>query len=202
MLHTFLAPFLLVFSLLGGYPADLPQQIDHASASVVRITGTRPTPFSEHSNYVCSGFVLAPQRVITVAHCLGDSMRVDGKALTAVLAWDTFYDLALLDAPTAKPALRIRESPVAHLEGVVGLGYGYGRKQLTPTFHHVVRVDYTIDPAYQPGVVVQHGYIGGMSGGPVVDFDGQLIGVVQRSNETTGFGVDVRALRTFLLGTK
>jgi S1-C subfamily serine protease len=50
-----------------------------------------------------------------------------------------------------------------------------------------------------PGIVVQGGYIPGMSGGPVIDKDGQVVGIIQQSDQNIGYGVGVDRISEFLL---
>ena len=43
------------------------------------------------------------------------------------------------------------------------------------------------------------GFIGGMSGGPVFDINGDVVGVVQRGTEQIGYGVNTATLLEFLM---
>lgn len=202
-MHQIIAPLVFALSLFGSDPSALTQRIDRASASIVRITGTKTVETflgPAERPYVCTGFVIAPARVATAAHCLGTALRVDGVPPVELLATSAFYDLALLRVETTKPILPIRPTAIRRFERVIGLGYGYGWTRLTTTFHRVMLVNHLIDPELPPGLVVQAGYIGGMSGGPVIDAKGYLVGMVQRSNAQIGYGVGLDILRAFLLG--
>ena len=63
----------------------------------------------------------------------------------------------------------------------------------------VLVVEQTPDPEQMPpGLFVAGQYIPGMSGGPVVDHDGKIVGIVQQSNSGIGFGVGVSTIQGFL----
>ena len=88
--------------------------VDKVSSSVVRVTGEAEvmTFFGpQHVTYVCSGEVIAVNRVLTAAHCVGESLKADGKPATA-LSINESYDLALLVVVTDKPALAFSKHPV------------------------------------------------------------------------------------------
>jgi hypothetical protein len=39
-----------------------------------------------------------------------------------------------------------------------------------------------------------------MSGGPITDYQGRVVGIIQQTNEGIGYGVNALTIRTFLLG--
>lgn len=203
MFHAILAPLLAFFSLFSA-AAHTANVVDHTSASVIRVTGMKPTTNffgeGELAHYACTGFMIEPKRMLTAAHCVGDDMTGDGLPLHLVKA-DAYFDLAVYDIDSLKTPLTLRDAPVERFEPVMGVGYGYGFTRLLVTFHKVVLIDYTPEAAMAPGIWVSLGYIGGMSGGPVVDADGYVIGVVQRSNSEIGYSVNCLTIHAFLLGT-
>ena len=165
--------------------------------SIVRITEeTRDTP-----DGTCTGMVLAQNRVLTAAHCVGEAMQADGQP-AIILKVDEFYDLAWLNVQTVRPILALSDEPVHESDEVQAYGYAWGWDRLTMLTCRVVHVDFSPNPKMPVGVFTQGGYIPGMSGGPVVNTRSELIGIIQQTNEGIGYGVGVTLIRAFLLGTK
>lgn len=170
---------------------------DRVQSSIVKITEeTQGEPTGE-----CTGIVLAPNRVLTAAHCMGEAMQADGQT-AIVLKSDVFYDLAWLNVVTIRPVMPLAEGTVVRGEYVSAFGYAWGWDHLTMLVCRVVLVDFSPNPKMAVGIFTQGGYIPGMSGGPVVNQDGELVGIVQQTNEGIGFGVGTVLIRAFLLGTK
>ncbi|WP_022889856.1 MarP family serine protease [Agromyces italicus] len=191
-------------------PTDPPPQggvdspaIVEASRSVVRITGTA---FQCGSNVSGSGFVVSDDRIVTNAHVVAgvDEPIVEAPGLAAVagrvVAFDPEHDLAViavdgLDAP----ALVIDEPAVGDEVAVAGYPFG-GPLELRParvaasgpltistdgasSTRDVMTLSAEVDP--------------GNSGGPVLDADGEVAGVVFARSETVatvGFAVPVSTL--------
>ena len=104
---------------------------------------------------------------------------------------------------------------IAHLKGVLastgldgavvdvgGVGYMFGWQDSHTLHVRAESVDFQPNPHLVPGVFVQGEYINGMSGGPVVDFYGNVVGIVQLGVRGTSYGVGVQVIKTFLLGIK
>lgn len=201
MFHALLA-FLVIIASLFHTPT-YPEVINRVQASVVRVTGEMDvdTFFGPmHGSYTCTGEVIALNRVLTAGHCIGERILADGVPIKGVLASDAYYDLALLDVSTQKPFLTFRDEPVQRFEKVSALGYAFGFTQISVLDERVFLVNaIPPDSGNLPKILVQPGYIGGMSGGPVVDANGQMVGIVQQTGDNIGLGVGVLIIRAFLL---
>jgi S1-C subfamily serine protease len=192
-MHWLLVPFLALWALINPPGTPYSRMVDRVSASVVRVTDADDT-------YVCSGFVIAPQRVLTANHCLdGETILADG--ITAkILHHDTYYDLGVLEVKINKPALLFRDYEVERFEKFTAIGYAFGWTRLSAKEERVENVNLSPKNELPPGLIVQNGYIGGMSGGPLVDDNGYLVGIMQQTNDGVGYGVGVLLIRAFLLG--
>jgi len=175
--------------------------VDRVSASVVRITGVEKSEDGEPGrDMVCTGEVIGHNRVLTAGHCVGLRMLADGEK-AVVLKTDDLYDLALLGTEThKKPAIVFRDINVSRFEQLTAIGYAWGINKLTVLDVRAFLVDLAPTKRMAPGIIVQGGYVGGMSGGPVVDQKGQQVGIVQQSNDGVGYGVGIQIIRVFLLG--
>lgn len=178
--------------------------VDRVSMSIVRITGEREVEGwfgAQQVTYTCSGEVIAINRVLTAAHCVGEKLLSDGTVATP-LSVNEDMDLALLQTKTSKPALVRRETQVLRYEPLTAIGYAWGLTSLSALSVTPFLIDITPEKGLSPGILVQPAYIGGMSGGPVVDESGQMIGIVQASTpEGVGYGVGVKLIEAFLVGT-
>lgn len=191
-------------------PTDPPPQggvdspaIAEASRSVVRITGTA---FQCGSNVSGSGFVVADDRIVTNAHVVAgvDEPIVEAPGLPAVagrvVAFDPEHDLAVIAVDGLDAAaLPIDEPSVGDEVAVAGYPFG-GPLELRParvaaSGPLTISTDgtSTTRDIMTLSADVDHGN----SGGPVLDADGEVAGVVFARSETVatvGFAIPVTTL--------
>lgn len=197
-----LACFLAICLFLAPVSAhDWSAVVRKVNASTVRLSFpvTVFNPFTGNAQEMqaaCSGFVVnrAKGYVMTASHCLNegttDGMTVTG-ATPGTPMWVVFndekLDVAVISAAIKKPALKPSRVGLQQGQMIGALGYGYGFK--LPLFRggYVSNVAVDVDPEIPgPWALFDTPFIGGMSGGPIFNHDGQVVGVVQMSNEVMG----------------
>lgn len=138
-----------------------------------------------------TGFSVGNRRVLTAAHVVEDATSVevvinDGRLVGEVVAVSERHDLALIELGTDLPStLDVAEASPEVGTDVTAFGYPLGL-ELTVTRGTVSAIDRSL-PEYQlTGLVQTDTAISpGSSGGPLVDADGAVVGVL------TGKLVDV-----------
>ncbi len=207
MLRHLLLPFVAIGALLHPSSDPYTRMVDQTERSIVRISGEMDFMAEDgprHGTYTCTGEVIAIGKVLTAAHCIGTNMKSDGDLVEVVVKADQTLDLAVLSVNThQRPSLHLRKEPVVRFEELTAIGYAYGYAKLSALYEVAFLLHdfpWSVDNSIPPGIIVQGGYIGGMSGGPVVDVKGLQVSIVQRGDETVGYGVDADTIRTFLAG--
>ncbi len=194
----------------GG--AEVQQAVARAGASTVKVVGIGCGGIQEGS-----GFVVAPGLVVTNAHVVAGIAHpmvedMNGSHQTSVVLFDPSYDLALMRVGgLTEPTLALDPANVARGTTAAVLGYPEGG-QFTATpagvmaeFEAEGRDIYgqglTLRNVYEVQAVVRPGN----SGGPLVEPDGEVIGVVfSRStiNDDIGYALTSPGVLTRVLGAR
>jgi S1-C subfamily serine protease len=146
-----------------------------------------------------SGFVLPDGVVVTNRHVIEQPREVtintwDGRSLPAEvqgLAQDTDLALLRLDDAGGLPVAELRTEPVRRGEQVLAVGYPGGGPATVAPGRVVGTVDGTVlgEPAEVIRVEVE--ITQGSSGGPLVDRDGRVVGVMFAIEVDAGIGLAV-----------
>lgn len=189
-----LIPVLALFLFLGAAAPKTPVDLfKTAKLSIVEITH----PMPEEKIGRCTGFVVDAPRgwVLTVRHCLnpdGDTF-VDG-VVSKVLKQSELFAL-LSDTPMTKPPLQIRTDKPQIGERAVTVGYGFGILTL---------LDRTVAAFNDEDIALDGPTIPGMSGGPILDVTGKVIGINQGNvlgnGGALGVGCGIKEIREFIKG--
>ncbi|MGW5439932.1 MarP family serine protease [Nocardia asteroides] len=172
--------------------------------SVLRIRGVAP---SCQRALEGSGFVVAPERVMTNAHVVAGttSVSVDtarGPLEASVVLFDPSKDIAVLAVPglTAPVIPQAPESATSG-ESAIVLGYPGGGPYTASAARVRETLDLTGPTIHRDGTVEREVYTvrgqvrAGNSGGPLVDTEGQVLGVVfgaAVTDDDTGYVLTLR----------
>jgi S1-C subfamily serine protease len=150
----------------------------------------------------CSGFIINEHEdyVLTAKHCADDDITkpvvVDlhpGK----IIASDVHKDLLVLHVPGIdKPALRLATEDARFGQVVASFGYGGGYER--PMLRKAsIAQPKALVPDAGPGewVMVDGAFVGGQSGGVVVNEAGEVVLMVQMGNSVMGIGRSADTIR-------
>jgi S1-C subfamily serine protease len=149
-----------------------------------------------------TGFVIAPQRVITNAHVVAGTDRVAvetsrGSLDATVVSYDPDTDVAVLKVPQLRaPVLQLSAAPAATGSDALVLGYPLDGPYTASAARVRDRIRLRGPDIYNGATVVRNVYTvravvrSGNSGGPLLDGSGQVLGLVFGAavdNDETGF---------------
>lgn len=146
----------------------------------------------------CSGSVIDTTKdyVLTAAHCDGEELYVD-QTPSKVVSKDVKSDLLVLYVKDiGKPALKLALKNPTTGQEVATYGYGYGLEQPLFRTHHVSESEAQIPELPYRYVTVDTAFLPGQSGGPIVDLNNEIVGIVQRGNESIGIGVGSETIKS------
>lgn len=182
---------LLGISLLGVLalaPVTIPKAVERPLRSIVALQARNA--IGEYSN--CTGFVINAVigEVLTAAHCVEKILilTVDGRP-SKVLRSDEQFAVVTIE-PMTKPALTLSPDKPRIGDRVAVTGFAWGDLLI-----HLGRgiAGYSKDDLVFDGPLIQ-----GMSGGPVTNASGDVVGLVQASNEYISIACSAEEIRKFL----
>ena len=151
----------------------------------------------------CTAFIINQEKhyLLTAAHCQANEHQLlwADYVLAKVILLDSQRDLMVIEAKEidpARPALKLAVKNPAIGQEVMSIGFGYALER--PFFRQThIQDDKMALPGVSGGpfVSTDSPFVGGQSGGPVVDAAGDVVLIVQRGDGgTTGLGVGVETL--------
>ncbi|MGO4614958.1 MarP family serine protease [Nocardia sp. 2YAB30] len=180
----------------GPAPTDLRE-------SVFRVRDLAPTCGLRQSG---SGFVVAPERVLTNAHVVAGSTRVSvdasaGPLTATVVQFDPTMDIAVLAVPgLTAPTVTVAPEPAEPGADAIALGYPKGgpytaaatrvRSTAVRQVRDIYRTGLGERRIYTVDGSIQHGN----SGGPLIDTRGRVLGIifgVDENDDNVGFATNL-----------
>ena len=187
--------FSLFLLTLTASAADWAHVVKQIEKSIVYI---------ETDGGACTGFVIDTTRkyVMSAAHCYNLDTetiwvdRVKGK----VVSLDTKKDLMVLkveDLDPARPALKLAARNPERAQEVMSAGFGYALESAQFRLAHIADDQMMIpeDGIGGPFFSTDATFVPGQSGGPVVNYQGEVVMIVQRGSNSVGIGVGAEVIR-------
>lgn len=142
----------------------------------------------------CTGWVIDNERdyVITAAHCDGKTLYADNLK-AEVKAKDTKTDLMVLYVKDIdRPSLKLAKKNPEVGQEVASFGWGYALEQPLFRVAHVSATNVALERAHY--IAIDGTFVGGQSGGPVINPEGEVVLIVQMGNNVVGFGVGAETI--------
>lgn len=159
--------------------------------------------FLETPEGTCTAWSIDEKKdlVITAGHCFGrdkeaKDILVDQTPVTRLVSLDTKKDLMILEVKGLdKPALRLAKANPRIGDEVASYGFGLGLERPLFRTAHISDDQVTIESVGGPFIMTDTDFIGGQSGGPVVDINGDVVMIVQRGTQGLGIGVGAETIK-------
>ena len=176
-----IALLLLLIVSATSCAASWSRAVDAVAASTLQLW------CQPHNQPLCSAFSINQREgyYITAAHCLEEGEPVIGDFEVGVVVFrDDAMDVAVIRFESIKlPALQARIEALRTGDEIAGFGFAYGLD--TPLFRTAV----VSGLASSGWVAFDKAWIGGMSGGPIVDGRGRVVGIVQKGDTVAAWAV-------------
>ena len=148
-----------------------------------------------------SGFFIAPDKIVTNIHVVADAKIVFAVGrkkvynIEKVIGYDPKYDLVILKVSGEGNPLLFGEAKVDNPIFAVGYPDG-GYDRIEGTVHGIRKSDNVLRLTFKG--FPENSLVGGNSGGPVLNYKGEVIGVATRTNSGFGFASPSSVLKALL----
>lgn len=192
--------FLVALVLAVGLSVQLPvvEASDWSRVVKALAASTAPIACSEHKQNTCTAFSINEHQglYMTAFHCVGEYEEGDvasfaGKPLD-LLFTNEKLDIAIFRSEVKRPAIRPRTSPVEVGMEVGSYGYGYGFP--APVFRTAVVSTFMRPSTGVEWIMLDNPLVQGMSGGPIVDRQGRLVGLNDKSDQMSGISLSINEI--------
>lgn len=159
--------------------------------------------YIETEEGTCTGFVIneAKRYVLTANHCDNPKGkvwldRVEGKIVSKDVKKDlAVYEVKELDE--SRPALKLATTEPEIGQEVLSAGFGMGLER--PLVRKAMISDTALnipsDGIGGPFIALDAALVGGQSGGPVVNSNGEVVMIVQQTSDKVGIGVSAKIIK-------
>ena len=186
---------------------SIPAELDDVEKSIWKYNS---------SKFIGTGFFIGEKHFLTNFHVLvgagkegmPDESSIQEVKLTQeesaeilkikkVLHISAMYDLALLEIEgEVSDYLRLEENALGSEKDWYVFGYPYGLfKKMISKKEYNTSNSYKDDYSFE--FVVNHSFLGGASGSPVLNSEGKVIGVLYKDSENRGFAINLENIEAF-----